>query len=233
METNPPESPHRPEAGEAGPAGQSLCHSTLRQPWIGTRAARIALPLKEVPEGRAGAPGSPGQQGARLASSFLLGQVYRRQLTTTCCFSSSFQGDFLNCNYPIFPSIIRNWACWRQSYNLAPSARLKGAAGLSAYQPASVPGPLDMGCLSPVEVRAVGLRALEEDVEREVPTSVALPTALCTLPYKSSLWVWSQGGLWDLGSLGTDWEQGNLSKSWWQEFKPLIPIQPPMSRQCP
>lgn len=70
-------------------------------------------------------------------------------------------------------------------------------------------------------------------MEREVPTSAALPTALRTLPYKSSLWVWSQEGLWDLGSLGTDWEQGNLSKSWWQEFRPLIPIQPPMSQQCP
>lgn len=55
-------------------------------------------------------------------------------------------------------------------------------------------GPEDQG-------QILGVWVLQEDVEREVPTSVALPTALCTLLYKSSLWAWSHGGLWDLGSL--------------------------------
>lgn len=63
-------------------------------------------------------------------------------------------------------------------------------------------------------------------VPPSLPAAAALPTPR-PLPLSGS---WSQEGLWGLGSLGTDWQQGAFLKFWCQEPRPLALIQRPRAR---
>lgn len=196
----------------------------------------IALPPKDVPQGRARPPGCLGTAAQRVLVLLAGPGIPKGRWPPNATSPPLSEWDFfvcLSCNYPIFPPSLGVGCAGDKVITLPPESGLRGPADLSEHLSASTPmwgvslWSRERWGGGGHEGQTLGLRALEEAVERGVAAAVGPPdTPTHPFPYDCLPLALQPRGLWVLGSLGADGGQGPFPHL--GDTSPG-PRQPPMS----